>query len=66
LGGGLPGGKAAIRLSPSAEKLNHGSGLLRPGDVIEVVTGGSGGYGQSELRAQDAIARDLAEERFGR
>ena len=45
--------------------LNHGSGMLRPGDLIEVVTGGSGGYGPPDARIPEAVARDLAEGRIG-
>lgn len=42
LDGGLPGGMASIDCTAL---LNHGSGMLRRGDVIAVVTAGSGGYG---------------------
>ncbi len=59
-GGGL-GGKASIT---STSPLNHGSGMLRRGDLIEVVTGGSGGYGPPNKRDPDATARDLAEGRL--
>jgi N-methylhydantoinase B len=43
--GGQPGGKAAVRVHGGAEPLNHGSGGLRTGEMIEVVTAGAGGYG---------------------
>jgi N-methylhydantoinase B len=62
LAGGLPGGKASISASIP---LNHGSGMLRQGDVIEVVTAGSGGYGPPSLRDRQTVARDLAEGRIG-
>jgi N-methylhydantoinase B len=59
--GGLPGGKAAIRLHNGAVPFNRGNGALRPGEMIEVVTGGSGGYGLPAEREPEAVARDLAE-----
>jgi N-methylhydantoinase B len=61
LAGGLTGGMASITASAP---LNHGSGMLRRGDVIEVVTGGSGGYGSPRDRDSRAVARDLAEKRI--
>jgi len=64
LDGGMPGGLAAIGVSADAAPLNHGSGMLRRGDLITVVTGGSGGYGSPRARDRAAVARDLAEERI--
>ncbi|HVZ08731.1 hydantoinase B/oxoprolinase family protein [Rhodopila sp.] len=61
LRGGLEGGRAAIDCSAT---LVRGSGMLRKGDLISVVTGGSGGFGPPALRAPDAVARDLREERI--
>ena len=43
--GGLPGGNAAVVLDGGAVPFDHGSGALRKGEIVEVVTGGSGGYG---------------------
>jgi N-methylhydantoinase B len=60
LDGGLEGGFASI---DSTATLRHGSGMLKQGDLIAVVTGGSGGYGDPALRAADAVARDLREGR---
>ena len=60
LGGGGPGGKASIT---STVRLNHGQGMLRRGDLIEVVTGGSGGYGPPAKRHPAAVRRDIQEER---
>jgi N-methylhydantoinase B len=61
LSGGLAGGLASVTASAP---LNHGSGMLRRGDLIEVVTAGSGGYGRPEDRDPAAVARDLAERRI--
>ncbi len=47
-----------------AMPFDHGSGALRPGEIIEVVTGGSGGYGPPEQRDRTAVRRDLAEGRL--
>jgi N-methylhydantoinase B len=62
LAGGLAGGTASIT---SSAPLNHGLGMLRPGDTIEVVTGGSGGYGPPSDRNPQSVARDRAEGRIG-
>jgi N-methylhydantoinase B len=61
LDGGLAGGLASIAASVS---LDRGSGMLRRGDWIEVVTGGSGGFGAPSARDPDAVDRDLAEGRI--
>lgn len=41
--GGGEGGRA--RVSTIGPKLDHGSGLLRPGDILEIMTAGAGGFG---------------------
>jgi N-methylhydantoinase B len=61
LEGGLAGGMASITASVL---LDRGSGMLRRGDLIEVVTGGSGGFGLPGTRDPLAVARDLAEGRI--
>jgi N-methylhydantoinase B len=61
LNGGRAGGRASITASAA---LHHGAGMLRKGDLIEVVTGGSGGYGPLARRDRKAVARDLAESRI--
>ena len=63
LAGGAAGGMASITASAP---LHQGAGMLRPGDVIEVVTGGSGGFGPPASRDPGAVARDLAEGRIDR
>jgi N-methylhydantoinase B len=62
--GGMPGGKAAVLLRGGAEPLDHGSGGLRAGEIIEVVTAGAGGYGPPAERDCDAVRRDVAEGRI--
>ncbi|MBS0641374.1 MAG: hydantoinase B/oxoprolinase family protein [Proteobacteria bacterium] len=61
LDGGMAGGLAQIE---STAKLARGQAMLRKGDLISVVTGGSGGYGVPALRAPEAVARDLREGRI--
>ena len=59
--GGLPGGKAEVVLRGGAVPFDHGSGGLRKGEIIEVVTAGSGGYGPPGERDKQAVRRDVAE-----
>ena len=61
LAGALAGGMASVSASVP---LDHGSGMLRRGDLIEVVTAGSGGYGRPEQRDPTSVARDVAEQRI--
>jgi N-methylhydantoinase B len=62
--GGLPGGNAEVVLKGGAVPFDHGSGALRKGEIVEVVTAGSGGYGPPEGRDKAAVRRDLAEGRL--
>lgn len=55
--GGEAGGKASVVLRGGAEPFDHGSGGLRAGEIIEIVTAGAGGYGKSEEHAGPVIAR---------
>ncbi|HUZ65650.1 MAG TPA: hydantoinase B/oxoprolinase family protein [Acetobacteraceae bacterium] len=64
LAGGLPGGRGAFRFSEDVAPFDHGSGALRKGQIVEIVTPGAGGYGPPAGRARDAVARDLAEGRI--
>ena len=62
--GGLPGGTATVVLSGGAVPFDHGSGALRKGEIVEVVTAGSGGYGSPVKRDKEAVRRDVAEGRL--
>jgi N-methylhydantoinase B len=62
--GGMPGGRATVVLRDGAEPLDHGNGGLRAGEIIEVVTAGSGGYGPPAERDSDAVRQDVAEGRI--
>jgi N-methylhydantoinase B len=62
--GGEPGGKAGITLHGGAAPFDHGSGTLRKGEIIEVVTAGSGGYGPPAQRDPAAVRRDISEARM--
>jgi N-methylhydantoinase B len=63
--GGHDGGKAQITVNGSTEGgLGGGSWLLQPGDVISVVTGGSGGYGDPRARERAQVAADLRDGRI--
>ena len=61
---GLPGGNAAVVLRGGAVPFDHGSGALRKGEIVEVVTAGSGGYGSPGQRDKEAVRRDVAEGRM--
>jgi N-methylhydantoinase B len=62
--GGLPGSTSAIVVGGGAEPLNHGNGSLRRGEIIEVITAGSGGYGPPSERPDTLVRRDIAERRI--
>jgi N-methylhydantoinase B len=60
----MPGGNAAIVLRGGAVPFDHGSGALRKGEIVEVVTAGSGGYGPPTKRDKEAVQRDVSEGRI--
>jgi N-methylhydantoinase B len=66
LAGGLPGAMGAVALRNGAEPLAHGSGHLRKGEIVEIVTPGAGGYGPPASRDPAVVRRDLAEGRIDR
>ncbi len=61
--GGEPGGKGGIVLRGGASGFEHGSGTLHKGEIIEVITAGSGGYGPPAERGADEVRRDVVEAR---
>jgi N-methylhydantoinase B len=66
LQGGGPGGCAALVLNPGrpAERRVPSKVwgyALKPGDRIQVITPGAGGYGPALERSSEALTRDLAD-----
>jgi N-methylhydantoinase B len=64
LAGGLPGGKGELRFSEGTEPFRDGAILLHPGDVVEIITPGAGGYGLPLGREPELVARDVREGRI--
>ena len=64
LAGGLPGGSGQFAYGPGVPPFRHGAGALKPGQVIEIVTPGAGGYGPPAERDPAAVRRDVAERRL--
>jgi N-methylhydantoinase B len=59
--GGREGGRADFIHGPGVTPFDHGSGVLKAGQWVEVITPGAGGYGDPAARDRAAVARDLAE-----
>lgn len=64
LAGGLPGGMGSFRFSDGTAPFDHGNGTLLPGQIVEIVTPGAGGYGPPSARNAEAAERDAAEGRM--
>jgi N-methylhydantoinase B len=64
--GGQPGGRGAFRYGAGVVPFVHGSGQLRAGEIIEIITPGAGGYGPPEERPAAQVERDIAEARITR
>ncbi|MFC0408540.1 hydantoinase B/oxoprolinase family protein [Roseomonas elaeocarpi] len=64
LAGGLPGGQGGFRYGEGVVPFDHGSGQLRKGQVIEIITPGAGGYGPPAERDAESVRRDIAERRI--
>jgi N-methylhydantoinase B len=60
LDGGHPGGLGAFRFGSGVEPFVQGSGTLRAGETVEIVTPGAGGYGPPSQRDPGAAERDVA------
>jgi len=60
LQGGLPGARGYCRLLPlHGEPVDRVRGHVERGDIIEVVTSGSGGFGAPAGRDQQQVERDI-------
>lgn len=59
LAGGAEGGKARIELRRNGTVQDALPALLEAGDIVTVITAGSGGYGPAEERDRAQVARDL-------
>jgi N-methylhydantoinase B len=62
--GGHPGGCGAFRFGGGVEPFVKGSGTLRPGETVEIVTPGAGGYGAPSERDIAAGKRDAVDGRI--
>lgn len=61
LQGGGPGAMATITVNGRSDgAFSPGNWMLQPGDVVSVVTAGSGGYGDPHRRNRELVAADLA------
>ena len=63
-GGGLPGGKGGFAFGEGVAPFDHGNGVLKAGQVVQIITPGAGGYGPPASRTQESVRRDLAEHRI--
>ncbi len=59
LAGGLPGGKGEVRFGNGAVGFKGNAGVLKAGDVVEVITPGAGGYGDPRERSVELVKEDL-------
>ncbi|MCW3475388.1 hydantoinase B/oxoprolinase family protein [Limobrevibacterium gyesilva] len=64
LNGGLEGGKGTFVYGDGVTPFDHGNGVLKPGQIVEIITPGAGGYGPPSKRDPAAVKRDLAEGRI--
>lgn len=64
LNGGGEGSMSAIICSEGVPPLVRGDGPLKPGDLVDIITPGAGGYGPASERDPNAVARDRRERRF--
>jgi N-methylhydantoinase B len=66
LAGGDPGAPGIFRFGDRVAPFVGGSGRLRPGETVEIITPGAGGYGPPAERDPAAVERDLADRRIDR
>ncbi|PZN97935.1 MAG: methylhydantoinase [Hyphomicrobiales bacterium] len=65
LAGGEPGQGGSFVFSPGVAPFEKGDGALEPGQIVEIITPGAGGYGPATERTVTALERDVAEGRLG-
>jgi N-methylhydantoinase B len=61
LSGGHSGGRGVFRFGDGVEPFANGSGKLRAGETVEIITPGAGGYGVASERNPASVERDLAD-----
>jgi N-methylhydantoinase B len=64
LAGGGEGGMCTFTFSEGMARFVDGNGTLRPGDIVDIVTPGAGGYGPPLERPSEFVRRDLSEGRI--
>lgn len=64
IAGGEQGSSSAILFSDTVKPFIHGNGALEPGEIVEIITPGAGGYGAPGQRAQEDRLRDKRENRY--
>lgn len=64
IAGGGEGSSSAILFSEGVAPFIYGNGALEPGQIVEIVTPGAGGYGPAEERSEADRARDEREHRY--
>ena len=63
LAGGEAGGCGDFKFSEGVSLSGGGSAVLHPGDTVEVITPGAGGYGPPVARDHNSVERDVADRR---
>ena len=64
IAGGGQGSSSAIVFSDGVKPFIHGNGALEPGQTVDIVTPGAGGYGPASERSAEDRARDAREGRY--
>lgn len=64
IAGGGEGTSSAILFSDGVTPFDHGNGKLEPGQTVDIITPGAGGYGPPSERSAEDQARDAREARY--
>ncbi|WP_413726529.1 hydantoinase B/oxoprolinase family protein [Sodalis sp. RH16] len=64
LSGGLPGLPARVDLPEGAPPLHRRAGVLQPGESVDMIAAGGGGFGDPKQRDRALVLRDLKEDRI--